>query len=67
MFWERNVREMTRNVGGEVFFGVGFLAIPSSRRLAVLLARYSGGPSHSQAFSVIPSQSHTSQSFPVVL
>ena len=42
--------------GGEVFFGVGFIAVPSSRRPVVLLARLPGVLRRSQSFPVIPSQ-----------
>ena len=47
--------------GGEVFFGVGFLAVPSSRRPVVLSSRGLVGPwscwRASQPFPAIPSHS----------
>ena len=73
LFLGMYVREETRKVGGARCFlrrksvrrpakceGRG--ALGGVRRLAVLLARYSGVLSHSQVFSVIPSQSRASLS-----
>ena len=45
------------------FLGEGYrLAVPQSRGFVVLLARYSGVLSHSQAFPGAPSQSRAFQS-----
>ena len=68
----RKTRKTTRNVGGvKCFLGWAFsrshgLVIPSSRRPVVLLARLPVILRRSQPFSVIPSQSRATQSFPVV-
>ena len=65
----RKTRKTTRNVGGgEVFFGVGFLAVPWSRHPVVSSSRGLVGapPSHSQAFPAILSHSQPITRHPVI-